>query len=110
VRSKNTAPDGLTLIERCAGVGELGWKNEVFPRIRYEVSRFQGLSHSGMPIPGLHRIEGSVDLAAIAEPEKMIGSGLTLRLEDGRLLGITLAGKDGRILTEGHGPSKCSCC
>jgi len=39
-----------------------------------------------------------------------VGSSLVLRLEDGRALGITLADGAGRVLAEGHGPSRCLCC
>jgi hypothetical protein len=35
---------------------------------------------------------------------------LTLRLQDGRALGITIADTTGRVLAEGHGPSRCLCC
>jgi hypothetical protein len=33
-----------------------------------------------------------------------------LRLEDGRALPVTLADACGRVLSEGHGPSRCQCC
>ena len=33
-----------------------------------------------------------------------------LKLTDGRVLGITIVDTSGRILSEGHGPSKCLCC
>jgi hypothetical protein len=35
---------------------------------------------------------------------------MTLRLEDGRALAITLVDIEGRVLSEGHGPTKCLCC
>jgi hypothetical protein len=56
----------------------------------------------------VHRIEGSVDTAADLEP--LIGLQLTLRLEDGRALAVTIADTSGRVLAEGHGPSRCLCC
>jgi hypothetical protein len=63
-----------------------------------------------MPIPGLHRIEGSVDLSAGSDMSGLVGLPLTLRLEDGRAMGITIADATGRVLSEGHGPSRCLCC
>jgi hypothetical protein len=65
---------------------------------------------SGMPIPGLHRIEGSLEFRAGNQSSEWIGIPLGLKLEDGRVLGITLINNEGRILSEGHGPSKCFCC
>lgn len=62
-----------------------------------------------MPIPGLHRIEGSTDYEVT--DASLVGRPLTLRLEDGRTIGVTLAARDGRILSEGHGPGGgCQCC
>jgi hypothetical protein len=101
----------LKLVEECSGVGELISKNQVFRPVRYRISRFQGMAPSGMPVPGLHRIEGSVDLHAIPRAASLVGSSLTLRLDDGRTLALTLADDDGRVLAEGHGPKHgCSCC
>ena len=86
--------------------------DDLLQRVRYRISRYQGmLEGSGMPIPGLHRIEGSVDLNGATIPADMAGGPITLRLEDGRAVGITIAGQDGRVLEEGHGPGRgCSCC
>lgn len=100
----------LKLIERCAGVGELTFRGRIFPRIGYRISRYQGMAPSGLPVPGLHRIEGSVDIGTLPETAKTAGSALTLRLEDGRSLAITLATSDGHVLAEGHGPGRCGCC
>ncbi|HLF09968.1 MAG TPA: hypothetical protein VJA26_02045 [Gammaproteobacteria bacterium] len=101
----------MKLVEECAGVGELISESQVFRRVRYHISRFQGMAHSGMPIPGLHRLEGSIELHAIPHAASLVGSSLTLRLDDGRTLAITLTGEDGRVLAEGHGPRHgCSCC
>jgi hypothetical protein len=100
------------LVETCSGTGELIKQGVVLRQVRYNLNRFQGmLEGSGMPVPGLHRIEGAVDYPLDEDDAHLIGAPLTLRLEDGRALAITLAGRDGRILTEGHGPSRgCSCC
>lgn len=100
------------LVETCTGTGELVDRDVVLGRVRYDLQRFQGiLEGSGMPIPGLHRIEGTIDYAVTDAGTCLIGSPLVLRLEDGRSLPITLADRSGRVLAEGHGPSRgCSCC
>jgi hypothetical protein len=98
----------LKLVEECTGEGELLRRGEILGRVRYRISRYQGmLEGSGLPVPGMHRIEGSIDLD---DATGLVGASLTLRLEDGRSLPITLA-EGGRVLTEGHGPAHgCSCC
>ena len=101
---------GLKLVEHCSGVGALALGDRVFPNVAYEVDRFQGMAASGMPIPGLHRIEGTLNIEDVPELRDRVGSSLILRLQDGRAWRITLAGPHGRILSEGHGPSRCTCC
>ena len=100
------------LIEECSGTGDLLDNGALLRRVRYTISRYQGVLHgSGMPIPGLHRIEGSLDFEVADDQQRLIGAPLVLRLEDGRSLAVTLASRDGRILAEGHGPSRgCACC
>jgi hypothetical protein len=99
----------MRLVEEYAGVGELNASGEQIRPVRYRISRYQGfVDHSGLPVPGVHRIEGSVETAANLEP--LVGQSLTLRLEDGRALAITIADPTGRVLAEGHGPSRCLCC
>jgi hypothetical protein len=100
------------LVEACSGTGDLIDHGVVLRQVRYSLNRFQGmLEGSGMPVPGLHRIEGSIDFVLGDDDMRLLGAPLTLRLEDGRAVPITLADRDGRILTEGHGPSHgCSCC
>ncbi len=108
--ASNGARDDLRFVEHCAGVGTLEWRNEPRGRVRYDIRRYQGMAASGLPIPGLSRIEGTVDLADVEGATELVGQGLTLRLEDGRALRVTLEDTSGRVLTEGHGPSRCSCC
>jgi hypothetical protein len=100
------------LVEECTGTGDLLHQGALVQQVRYEVARYQGmLEGSGMPVPGLQRIEGSVDLRLSDDQAHLVGEPLTLRLEDGRSLAVTLAGRDGRILSEGHGPrAGCACC
>ncbi len=100
----------LKLIEERRGIGELRTRQRAYGGVEYDISRYQGIGASGMPIPGLLRIEGRVSLDAIDDSAALVGSSLTLVLSDGRALGVTLADTDGRVLTEGHGPTGCSCC
>jgi len=101
----------MKLVEEYAGVGDLSTQRDVVGQVRYRISRYQGMHDvSGVPIPGLHRIEGSLHAAETLDFGPLVGQSLILRLEDGRALGITLAGRDGRVLAEGHGPSRCLCC
>ena len=102
----------LKLVEECAGVGELLRNGEPLQRVRYRISRYQGmLEGSGMPVPGLHRLEGAVDLESGRDVSDLVGRSLTLKLEDGRSVGVTLADAAGRVVDEGHGPGRgCSCC
>jgi hypothetical protein len=102
----------FTLVEECVGRGDLMQNGAVMSGVRYRISRYQGmLEGSGMPVPGLHRIEGSIDLESRGDESPHVGAVLTLRMEDGRTLAVTLADRSGRIVAEGHGPSGgCSCC
>jgi hypothetical protein len=41
----------------------------------------------------------------------LVGADVTLELEDGRSLALTVADDSGRVLAEGHGPKHgCGCC
>jgi hypothetical protein len=106
------AHDTLKLVEECTGVGELMRCGAPVRRVSYRISRFQGMhAGSGMPIPGLHKIEGAVDVTGIDDVASLVGASLSLRLEDGRSVALTLTDVDGHVLTEGHGPGRgCMCC
>jgi hypothetical protein len=101
----------MKLIEQRSGTGELLQNGTVLRPVRYTIHLHQGfVEHSGLPIPGLSRLEGHIDFDPQNDPADWIGIPLGLRLEDGRVLGIMLDDTDGRLFSEGHGPSKCSCC
>lgn len=101
----------MKLVEEYVGVGSLRCQDREVPKVPYRISRFQGMAASGMPIPGLHRVEGAIALAGLPDAAALVGRNLTLELEDGRTLALTLADADGRVLAEGHGPGHgCSCC
>jgi hypothetical protein len=97
-------------MEECAGVGDLEQKGQVVRRVRYRIARYQGFAPTGMPVPGVHRVEGSIDVEGATVEPRLVGEPLTLRLEDGRAIAVTIASADGRLLSEGHGPSRCCCC
>jgi len=101
----------MKLVEECTGVGNLSREGEASLKVRYRIARYQGMQPgNGLPIPGLHRIEGSIDAELDGDLTSLVGRPLILRLEDGRSMGITLADAGGRVLAEGHGPSRCLCC
>jgi hypothetical protein len=101
----------MKLVEESSGIGELMLDGDLLQRVSYRLSRFQGMIEgSGLPIPGLHRIEGSIEFTAGTDPNEWIALPLSLKLEDGRVLGVMLVNAEGRILSEGHGPTKCLCC
>ena len=97
----------MKLVEECSGTGELLQNGQKVRSIAYQVRRYQGMTEgSGMPIPGLFRIEGDLQM----DSSEWIGTSLGLKLDDGRVLGIIIVDAVGKILSEGHGPSKCLCC
>ena len=101
----------MKLVEERSGTGELMLNSAVLRNVRYTIRRHQGfVEHSGLPVPGLHRLEGSIDFDADKDPAEWIGLPIALRLEDGRVLAITIVDPRGNILSEGHGPAKCLCC
>jgi hypothetical protein len=100
----------MKLVEEYSGVGDLSGEGEALRQVRYKIARYQAFSGNGLPIPGLHRIEGAIDLPPDEDVRELVGAPLVLRLEDGRALAVTLADTAGRVLSEGHGPSRCVCC
>ena len=100
----------MKLVEELSGTGALSREGAVTRQVRYEIRRFQGMSSSGLPIPGLFRIEGTIDSESAKAFEDSLDAPLILRLEDGRALRISLTDTEGRVLSEGHGPTKCLCC
>ena len=100
----------MTPVEEYTGEGRLEWSAEGSRQVGYKLTRLQGTAANGLPVPGLFRIEGQVELRGEAVPDSVFGLPVTLRLSDGRALAITIATRDGRVLSEGHGPSRCLCC
>jgi hypothetical protein len=100
----------LKLVEECRGVGQLAREGQALGSVNYAISRYQGIAQSGLPVPGLHRLEGSIGVDSLPEQARRVGVNYALTLADGRVIGITLADASGRVLTEGHGPARCTCC
>jgi hypothetical protein len=101
----------LKLVEEYSGVGSLRWRDQTIGTIPYRISRYQGMAISGLPIPGLHRLEGIVELTNVRDAAELVGANVALDLEDGRTLALTVADEHGRVLAEGHGPRHgCGCC
>ena len=97
-------------IEDLKGVGELRHRGGVVARVRYALTRFQGTAANGLPVPGVFRLEGTLDAGMSESFAEIVGIPLQLTLADGRVLGITLTDATGRVLQEGHGPGRCQCC
>ena len=100
----------MKLVEQCAGIGRLTWRGQTFADIPYTVSRFQAMTSSGLPVPGLHRFEGRLDLGKLPQPAELSGGRVSLELEDGRSMNLTVTDETGSVLAEGHGPGRCLCC
>lgn len=105
-----TENERMKLVESTRGVGVLSWRGERFDAVPYVLERFQAMTTGGLPVPGLHRIEGRLDIGAMAAASGIAGGSVALELEDGRKLNLTVTDSSGNVLAEGHGPSKCSCC
>jgi hypothetical protein len=97
-------------VEEYEGQGRLEWPGEPGRLVGYRLTRLQGMAANGLPVPGLFRIEGDLDLRDGPVPDAVVGSPVTLRLDDGRSIGVTLTTREGRVLSEGHGPRRCLCC
>jgi hypothetical protein len=101
----------VKLVEQCVGTGDLLQNDKVLRQVRYEFSVFQGvIGESGLPIPGQRTLTGSIDFDPTSDSRDLVGMVLTLKLEDGRHLGIKLTGEGGGIEEGRHGVGGCLCC
>lgn len=99
------------LVEQRTGEGLLTVRGEPVGPVAYAIHRYQSMTAGGMPVPGLHRIEGRLEIGALAlVPGLAPDERLVLDLEDGRRLELTLVDASGHVLAQGHGPGKCGCC
>jgi hypothetical protein len=101
----------VKLVEEREGEGLLTVRGEPGGQVSYALKRYQAMTAGGMPVPGLHRIEGRLAVESLPESIALEQDmHLALELEDGRRLELTLIDSSGRVLAEGHGPGKCGCC
>jgi hypothetical protein len=100
----------VKLVEECSGDGELLLKSLVLRQVRYQIKVFQGFfDGNGLPIPSQRTVEGSIEFGA-PDAGDLIGANLTLRLEDGRTIGVIIADDTGAIHQRARCTTGCSCC
>jgi hypothetical protein len=101
----------MKLVEEREGEGVLTVRGESVGPVAYTINRYQAMTAGGLPVPGLHRIEGRLALESLS-CSLALEQDMHLRLviEDGRAFDLTLLDANGRVLAEGHGPGKCGCC
>jgi len=100
----------VKLVEETSGTGELLLKSLVLRQVRYRIKVFQGMFGNGMPNPTQRTVEGSVDFVDDAGAADLVGASLTLKLEDGRRIGVTIADDAGTIQQRPACTTGCSCC
>lgn len=101
----------MKLVEQRQGEGRLTVRGEAVGSVGYAIDRYQAMTSGGLPVPGLHRIEGRLAIEALpASIGLEQDMHVALELEDGRRFELTLVDASGRVLAEGHGPGQCGCC
>lgn len=102
--------DRFKKVETRTGAGTLSCAGVDYLNVRYEIDRFQGMTLAGLPVPGVHRLKGRIELADRAALTAMIGSPVSLSLDDGSTMQLQLLDNEGRVVAHGHGPGRCLCC
>jgi len=100
----------VKLVEECSGDGELLLKSLVLRQVRYEIKVFQGMFANGLPNPAQRSVEGALDFGGESGTGDLVGANLTLQLQDGRKIGITISDDAGTIHTRPACTTGCSCC
>jgi hypothetical protein len=100
----------VKLVEDSSGRGELLLKSLVLRQVHYRIKVFQGMFSNGMPNPTQRSVEGSIDFGGESGAGDLIGASLTLKLEDGRRIGVTIADDEGTIQQRPPCTVGCSCC
>lgn len=100
----------VKLVEETSGTGELLLKSLVLRQVHYRIRVFQGMFGNGMPNPTHRTVEGSIDLGGDTGAADLVGASLTLKLEDGRRIGVTIADDAGTIQQRPACTTGCSCC
>ena len=94
-------------MEETSGDGALLLNSRVLGSVRYQIKVFQGLFGNGLPNPAERTVEGLVDGSDFSG---LLGINLTLQLQDGRRIGITISDESGTIHTRPACTTGCSCC
>ena len=102
--------DRFRKVETRAGVGTASCAGVTYDGVRYEITRFQGMTQSGLPVPGVHRLDGRVEFEAGVSVDALVGARVSLNLQDGSVMQLELLDSDGRVVAHGHGPGRCLCC
>lgn len=97
-------------VEERHGTGAVTCAGIRYEGVTYEISRFQGMTRAGLPVPGVHRLDGRIELADVKTRAALAGRSIVLHLEDGSVMNLELLDADGRVLAHGHGPGQCRCC
>jgi len=100
----------VKLVEETSGTGELLLKSLVLRQVRYRIKVFQGMFGNGMPNPTQRTVEGSIDFEEETPVADLVGASLTLKLEDGRRIGVTIADDARTIQQRPFCTTGCSCC
>jgi len=101
----------MKLVEERQGQGRLTARGENVGAVPYAIRRYQAMTAGGLPVPGLHRIEGRLGLESLPATVGFESDmPLHLELEDGRQIELRLIDLSGEVLAEGHGPGRCACC
>jgi hypothetical protein len=100
----------VKLVEETSGTGELLLKSLVLRTVRYRIKVFQGMFGNGMPNPTQRTVEGAIDFGGETGAADLVGASLTLQLEDGRRIGVTIADDTGTIRQRPACTTGCSCC
>jgi len=87
----------VKLVEESSGTGELLLKSLVLRQVRYRIKVFQGMFGNGLPNPTQRTVEGSIDFVGESGAGDLIGASLTLKMQDGRRIGVTIADDSGTI-------------
>src|SRR5262245_7447932 len=81
----------LRLVEEAAGAGVLEQRGACVGAVHYAIARYLGVVEgSGLPVPGLHSIDGRLSAQPGTDLTRLVGTYLTLKLADGRAFGVTL--------------------
>jgi len=100
----------VKLVEESAGTGDLLLKSLVLRQVRYQIKVFQGMFGNGMPNPAQRTIEGSIDAGQPDAMGELVGVSLTLRLQDGRNIGVVISDASGAIQQRPACTTGCACC